>query len=59
MVANAGIGGKFAPIQDSKFVLLSLVRFQTHRGLVKLEDWDHLHSINIRGVFLCYKYAMQ
>lgn len=27
--------------------------------LATVADWDHIYAINVRGTFLCYKYAGQ
>lgn len=25
--------------------------------LASVDEWDHLFSVNVRGTFLCYRYA--
>ncbi len=56
MVANAGIITPLASIVDGAWadvennVMFKLVT-------AKIEDWDKVWSVNIRGVALCYKHA--
>lgn len=61
MVANAGIL-KTGPIFTSTFLVsyrvISIVSDSTTR-IATAEDLDAVLAVNVRGTFLCYKYAAQ
>ena len=57
MVANAGISNVNSFL-DSKHFPLSLSRRKAlNLVLATIETFDTIYSINMRGVFLCYKHA--
>ena len=57
MVANAGVL-KVAGILDSKITRLSPLSVKLITTiLATVDDMSKLFSVNVTGVFLCYKYA--
>ncbi|PFH49374.1 hypothetical protein AMATHDRAFT_4961 [Amanita thiersii Skay4041] len=66
MVANAGVASANT-ILDSTILpspFLSLLfsgTYSTQPSLsaATVDEWDHVLAVNLRGVFLCYKYAIE
>ena len=60
MIANAGICGQpFISVVDSKFKFKQLPiqpKIQLFRQAT-LDQWERVFNINVKGTFLCYKYA--
>lgn len=62
MIANAGIA-KWGSIVDGELTLFRFSRERKTHAMdggdleATVEDWDRMFSINVRGTFLCFKYA--
>lgn len=57
MVANAGILPT-GPLNDGRCISIVVdLACDYSFLLVTLEEWDRVFAINVRGTFLCFKYA--
>jgi NAD(P)-dependent dehydrogenase (short-subunit alcohol dehydrogenase family) len=56
MVANAGIV-PVAPFLESKCIRLCVLLNVPYLKLASVELLDKTFAVNVRGTFLCYKYA--
>ncbi|KAJ3718108.1 hypothetical protein DFJ43DRAFT_779356 [Lentinula guzmanii] len=56
MVANAGVC-PCGPLNDGKKIYLRITHGLRDFLSVTLDEWERAFAINVRGTFLCYKYA--